>query len=249
MSESTSSDSPSSPPSMPKSLVDRYVGDEHLAHHPTWHLEESSWKTKHVLRMIGRNNLAPISIADVGCGAGEVLRLLQQQSDPKCEFWGFDISPQALNMTRERENDRLHFQLGGLPSGEAFYDLLIALDVVEHVEDCFGFLRAMKPKSLFKIFELPLDLSVQTIARPRNLIDQRREHGHIHYFTKELALQLLNDSGFEILDHFYTSPALELRSRSPKNLMLRPARKLLGAINEDISVRCLGGYRIMILAK
>jgi SAM-dependent methyltransferase len=229
-------------------LTDRYLGDEHLAHHPTWHIDESAWKTRSVLRMLSRNRINPRTIADIGCGAGEVLRLLQLELSGDVELWGYDISPKALEMSAQRQNDRLHFQLGDIPD-DATYDLILALDVVEHVEDSFSFLRAIKPKSTHKIFEIPLDLSVQTVARSGNLVGQRNQHGHIHYFTKELALQLFADTGFVVIDHFYISPALDLPSRSARNLLLRIPRKLMAVIDEDLGARLLGGYRLMILAK
>jgi SAM-dependent methyltransferase len=249
MSDSVNSGSPSSTSSAGKSFVDRYVGDEHLAHHPMWHLDESAWKAQNVLRMLERNRLTPKKVVDIGCGAGEVLRLLQQALGTDCEFWGFDVSPYALAMSERRQNERLHFKLGELPANDVSYDLTLALDVVEHVEDCFSFLRAIKPKSFHTIFEVPLDLSVQTVARAGNLPKKRQQHGHIHYFTKELALQLLEDTGFEVVDYFYTSPALELPSRSPRILILRPALKLVAAFSQDFGARFLGGYRLMILAR
>jgi hypothetical protein len=37
------------------------------------------------------------------------------------------------------------------------------MDVVEHLEDYFSFLREIRPKGEFKMLHIPLDLSVQTI--------------------------------------------------------------------------------------
>lgn len=38
----------------------------------------------------------------------------------------------------------------------------------------------------------------------------RRSVGHIHYFTKETALALLEDTGYRVIDHGYTWGATEL---------------------------------------
>jgi|GEM_PF-6882011 len=46
------------------------------------------------------------------------------------------------------------------------------------------------------------------------LIDVLRDHGHIHYFTKDVALQILKDVGYEVLDYFYTAPSLDLPSQA-----------------------------------
>jgi ubiquinone/menaquinone biosynthesis C-methylase UbiE len=61
--------------------------------------------------MLKRHNLALKMICEVGCGAGEILRLLQQEMDPTCLFWGYDISPQAYEFCKGKENDRLHYKL------------------------------------------------------------------------------------------------------------------------------------------
>ena len=74
----------------------------------------------------------------------------------------------------------------------------------------FSFLRTIKERALYKIFQIPLDLSVQTVLRATPLIRDRQRFGHIHYFTKETALQLLIDLGYNIIDWFYTAVALDL---------------------------------------
>jgi ubiquinone/menaquinone biosynthesis C-methylase UbiE len=72
-----------------------YVEGEYLAKNPGWHVEESAWKARQVVRALRRNDVAPKTICDVGCGAGEVLRQLQASLDSDCRFWGYDISPQG----------------------------------------------------------------------------------------------------------------------------------------------------------
>src|SRR5437762_6687447 len=51
-------------------------------------------------QMIARNKLAPTTICDVGCGAGEVLRLVHEGLQGRCRCWGYDISPQAFARSR-----------------------------------------------------------------------------------------------------------------------------------------------------
>ena len=51
---------------------------------------------------------------------------------------------------------------------------------------------------------------MQTVLRATPLIRDRQRFGHIHYFTKETALQLLIDLGYNIIDWFYTAVALDL---------------------------------------
>ena len=54
-----------------------YTSGEYAAKNPTYHVEDSAWKAHQILKIIQRNNLQPLSICEVGCGAGEILRQLQ----------------------------------------------------------------------------------------------------------------------------------------------------------------------------
>ena len=50
------------------------------------------------------------------------------------------------------------------------FDLLLMLDVFEHVEDYIGLLRAVRSKAKQKLFHIPLDLSVQSVLRRDGLL-------------------------------------------------------------------------------
>ena len=129
------------------------------------------------------------------------------------------------------------------------FDIVMAIDIFEHVEDYFGFLRKLKTKGDYTIFHIPLDLSVQTVMRSSPIIKGRKSVGHIHYFTKETALETLKDTGYEIIDYFYTAGSVELPNRKWKTKLLNIPRKLFFSLNKDLAVRVLGGYSILVLAK
>jgi SAM-dependent methyltransferase len=226
-----------------------YTDGTYLEKNPEWHVDESPFKVDQILRMLAKHDLHPQTIADAGCGAGEVLRLLQQRMDGTCVFSGYDISPQAIELSRSRANEKLRFVQGEIAfDKQAYFDLILVQDVIEHVEDYFSFLRRIHPKSRLKILHIPLDLSVQAVLRRRGLLIRRERHGHIHYFTKETALAGVADSGYEIEDYFYTPRCIELA----KNLLQKVARAprmLSFAIHQDLAVRILGGYSLLVLAK
>jgi 2-polyprenyl-3-methyl-5-hydroxy-6-metoxy-1,4-benzoquinol methylase len=226
-----------------------YTSGDYLEKNPLWHTEESSWKAGNVMRMINRHRISARAICDVGCGAGEVLKQPQRRFDDKCDFLGCDISPQAIELCRSRANEKLHFELGDVTRiAGRFFDVILVLDIIEHL-DYFSFLRTIKERALYKIFHIRLDLSVQAVLRATPLIRDRERYGHIHNFTKETALQLLRDPGYDIIDWFYTAVALDLPSANLKNIVMRFPRRLLYSINMDVAVRLLGGYRLLILTK
>jgi SAM-dependent methyltransferase len=227
-----------------------YISNEYLKYSPDWHAGVSPTKVAHILHMLKRTGITPQRIGDVGCGVGEILALLQEQMDPSCTFWGYDIAPQAIERARMKENDRLHFTLADFTQIDASFDLILLIDMIEHVENCFKFLRDVRTKSRYTMIQFSLDLTVGALLRPRTLLGFRSTHGHVghlHYFTKNMALALLEDLGYEIVDSMYTPepvPATDLFGR-----MLSLLRKGLYALNQDLAVRLLGGYKLLVLVK
>ena len=106
----------------------------------------------------------------------------------------------------------------------------------------------MHDKAKHKIFHIPLDLSVQWVWRNRPIMREREQAGHLHYFTKETALATLQDAGYEVIDWFYTPGAIA-NPRSVKAKLASLPRRLLSVVNQDLVVRILGGYSLLVLAK
>jgi len=227
-----------------------YISGDYLKRNPSWHIEDSSWKANQIFKMMKRNNIVPKTICEVGCGAGEILSQLQHNMNKECIFWGYEISPQAFKLCKERFNEKLHFKLKDiLQETDVFFDLILLIDLIEHLEDYFSFLREIKSKSQYKILHIPLGLSVQILLRNYPILKIRESAGHIHYFTKDIALQILKDVEYEILDYFYTAGSIELPAKSFKNYFARLPRKIFFAIHKDFAVRIMGGYSLMVLGK
>jgi hypothetical protein len=228
---------------------EKYTGGEYLEKNPDWHVQDSPWKATQIAQLMQRNQLIPETICEVGCGAGEVLRQLQLKMDSKVRFWGYDISPQAIQLAQTRANAQLQFkQEDFLLESDTKFDLILIVDLIEHLEDYLAFLRKLKSRSPHKVFHIPLDLYALSILRSQSLIRTREQYGHINYFTKEIALAALKECGYEVIDYFYT-PALDVSTKSFKAYLVKLPRKLMFSLNQDFAVRGLGGYSLMVLAK
>ena len=127
--------------------------------------------------------------------------------------------------------------------------MVLAIDVMEHVEDYLSFLKKLKPIGKSKIFHIPLDLSAQSVARSRPIMQLRKGVGHIHYFYKDTALAALTDCGYTILDWAYTASRLELPNQARSSRIMRLPRRIMYAANPDMAVRVLGGYSLLVLAE
>lgn len=226
-----------------------YTDGRYLKANPTWHVEDSAWKARQILRILRRNDVDPGSVAEVGCGAGEVLRQMQLVMKPSCEFCGYEISPQAYSLCLERANDKLQFKRQDfLVEENASFDLLMMIDVIEHIEDYFTFLRRVKPRSRYKVLHIPLDLSAQSVLRPSTLMRLRRSEGHIHFFTRETALRSLEDAGYTIVDRCLTPVAFDAVKKSLRTRIANVPRRVASLGSRSLASRLFGGFSLMVLA-
>jgi len=227
-----------------------YENGTYLSENPTWHEEDSPWKAKQIVRILHDNNINPSTVCEIGCGAGEILNCLRNDYFTNAHFTGFELSSQAMEICKKKEKQNLLFYLDDLLDEEdALFDVVMAIDVLEHVENYFEFLRKLKAKGEYKIFHIPLDLSVQTVLRCAPILESRASVGHIHYFTKETALATLKDTGYEIVDYFYTNGSIEILNRGWKTNLMKLPRNILFFIHQDLAVRILGGFSLLVLAK
>lgn len=226
-----------------------YTNGTYIDNNPTWHMEDSQWKADQIIKMMNSNAIRPRTICEIGCGAGEILHQLSCRLDTKTSLWGYEISPQAYAICKRKEKNNLSFYNTDLLSdNQMFFDVVMAIDVVEHIEDYFGFLRRLRSKGDLKIFQIPLDMHVQGVLRDTP-ITKRKRVGHLHYFSKETAIAALNEAGYTILDYSYTCGAIDLKRKGWKTAFMKLPRRLMFKINEDFAVRLLGGAALLLLTR
>ncbi len=228
---------------------EQYESVEYFRKNPLWDAQDSPWKAQQALRVIRSHDIKAKSVVEVGCGAEGVLRELRQ-SMLGIKLSGFDIAPDAARFWTNQEAQGISFELGDfLISNTAHFDLLLLLDVIEHVPDPFDFLVKPRQRADNFIFHIPLDLSALSVLREKPLLNQRRNVGHIHYFTKGLAPSILQECGYQVVDWFYTGAFDTLPAHNWKTALARLPRKLTGLVNKDLAVRLLGGETLMVLAR
>jgi SAM-dependent methyltransferase len=114
-----------------------------------YEMEESHWwhvGRRRIIASFAKENCSKITghhpqILDVGCGTGANLKMLAQFGDAQ----GVDVSSDAVAFCRERglENVKLG-AAESLPYEDNEFDLVTALDVVEHMDDDLAGLREMR---------------------------------------------------------------------------------------------------------
>ncbi|MFT5402598.1 MAG: 2-polyprenyl-3-methyl-5-hydroxy-6-metoxy-1,4-benzoquinol methylase [Verrucomicrobiales bacterium] len=226
-----------------------YVSGEYHDKNPSFHVEDSPWKADQICKMLDGHKIQPKHICEIGCGAGEILNQLHQRLPDGTEFSGYELSPQAFEMCQPRAKPRLNFYNANLfetPPPQKF-DLMLCMDVFEHIEDYFQFLRNLSQHATQFIFHIPLDMNMQMVGRAEPIRRVRESVGHLHYFSKDTALAALSDTGFQVKDWFYTPNGVD-RPKTTRARLAKLPRLFLSKLNQDLTARFLGGYSLLALA-
>jgi SAM-dependent methyltransferase len=213
----------------------------------TWHLEDSLFKAQRIAAMLSRHDeIKPNTICEIGCGAGGILAELQKVLPDHITFTGYDISPQAHALSARFSNPRCQFILGDAFTDPLKFDLVLVMDVVEHVEDCFSFLRHTNQKGEWKLYHIPLDAYASGILRGNNSWDTA---GHLHLFTLETALKALHHTGHRVVDWIFTDGAIATPRKTTREKVANLVRRPLAKISTKFAARLMGGYSLLVLAE
>lgn len=223
--------------------IDQYKDNTYLEKTGNWHADESDWKFEQMRPLL--DSIDFDTVADVGCGAGKIIENVAENY-PVSKAVGYDITPNVKQFWTERTGE-VEYREQNILDTKDEYDLLLLIDVFEHVENYYQFLRDLKEHSRYFIFHIPLDLFA--IALITNNLDQKKESvGHLHYFTKNSALSVLEDCGYKVREYNYTNAyAVSNTKLNKKSKLIRTVmEKILG---KDLNSKVTGGYSLMVLAE
>lgn len=228
-------------------MNDIYNDETYLSNNPTWHEEGAPFKTEKIISLLKRHPIALKTICEIGCGSGEILVQLEKNLPAEVQFTGIDISKDAMSIAMKKETQKIKFELKDIAQENRVFDLLLVIDVIEHIDNYFQFLDTIVSKGKYTLFHIPLDMSVWTLYREKMLIESKNRVGHIHNFTEEFILSILADHGFVVVDKIYTEPLFD--SPTFKQKFANSIRKFLFLLNKKFSTKFMGGYSIMVLCK
>jgi SAM-dependent methyltransferase len=229
---------------------DIYNNSTYLNQNPLWHEEDAGFKVEKIKELLKLYAIDFKKVCEVGCGSGAILELLQKTYPTGTSWVGFDISEDAIRIAKQKENENLKFELKEITKASQIdnkFDLMLVIDVIEHVNDYFAFLDAIANQSQYFIFHIPLDMCVWSLMREGILIESKKRVGHIHNFTEDFIKSILQDHGFRILGQIYTEPLSKVITF--KHRLISLARKITYYFAPKFCTKTLGGYSILIIAE
>ncbi len=119
------------------------------------------------------------------------------------------------------------------------FDALLCIDVFEHVENPFEFLRMIRRLAPLVVFNIPLEMHVAGLLINHQLWT-RRHYGHLHFYTAAVALQTLKECGYSVVGQSYISRLTAL-PRSLSEYVFWLPRKLISLFSEELLPACWGG--------
>lgn len=228
-------------------MDDIYNNQNYLKQNPHWHQEDSAFKAGFIHSILEKNKIVYASVCEVGCGAGEVLIQLKQLNGSKAiSYLGFDISKDAIEIA-VKKNSGIEFKCADLTKENIKTDVLLVIDVIEHLRDYFSFLENLSKKSKYTVFHIPLDMFVWSLFREKMLVESKERVGHIHNFSEEFMLSVLKDLGYTVISKQYTEP--DYSSSSFKGKIKNTFKKMFYSMSPRFTTKTLGGYSLLVLCE
>jgi SAM-dependent methyltransferase len=164
-------------------LATQRIEDEVGSRH--WWFEGRRVIVRSLLALQGLS--AGARIFDVGCGTGQNLEMLAAFG----EVTGVDRSAEVLELVRARGRQVLQGDVAALPLPSDSADVMVAMDVLEHMDDDMGAAR-----ELFRVLR-PGGLAVITVPAFRWLWGSQDDLSHHRRrYTRDELEALLTGAGF-----------------------------------------------------
>ncbi|NJD54801.1 MAG: class I SAM-dependent methyltransferase [Nitrospirae bacterium] len=175
-----------------------YASGAYIANNPTLDAEDVPWKITKLVPLVDlflqRSGHAGVRILDVGGGAGLYLKEISDHiraSNITVEKHAVDLSVEMLRRQQENNPDLESVVEGSIEKTlfrDKEFDLVLMVDVLEHVSDVPAALRELKRIAKYVIFKVPMENNLY--YNLLNLIkmgglrrDIFRKVGHLNFYS------------------------------------------------------------------
>ena len=218
-----------------------YSSGQYWAEHPEWMAEHKPPKAKDVvpalITMVDDSRLKELTIADVGGGTGAtivaVIELLKEiRPELTVRPVVFDIAGNAIERGRQLY-PHIEFRQECFNARSGKFDAALLVDVLEHLENPWELLRAVRVAAPYLIVRQPLLTSVGTFLR-NAYAHQRVGEGHIGHFDYYKFIDMAESCGWSRLDvqllAFWELPSNRDRASLYKKMLFALHRPLASVL-------------------
>ncbi len=210
-------------------------------------MQKTHWwfcgKSEIVMDFYGRycNTNPPAKTLDAGCGMGLTIEKIGALN----EVYGMDVEQEAVDYCRENfsgKNAELHIKRGSLPDEIPFdekFDSIVALDVLEHIED--------DEKALKILYEmlLPGGTFLATVPALMKMWSGNDElNHHFRRYEKNELHEKILQAGFVIEKISFYNSYLFLPA-----FIIRKIKNLMHSVSSDVAINAKNSLSNRLLKK
>jgi len=189
-----------------------YNNQDYATKHEGWHFEDTEAKIKDISlfsnALVSRIKKDDITIADIGTGMGGVLngfvKQVTKHSGKQVEGIAFEISEFAVSKGKQMFPE-LKWNNRELLETDGPYDVVMFIDVLEHLENPWQLLRMTAKISRYMLIRQPL-LDNYSNYRTDNYKSHRDTWGHIAFFNYRSFIDMAIATGWNKCDVKLVAP-------------------------------------------
>lgn len=156
--------------------------------------------TRRILELIKQEK--PRKLLDVGCGEGFIDEIILEKL-PKIKLIGVDVSGSVLSKAKKRnpKGNYLKAALPNLPFSDNNFDLVICLEVLEHLpyyaKALEELIRLSKKKLIISVPNEPW-FTILRFLGGQNILQLGKHPEHVNFWNKKLFLKFLKETGMRV---------------------------------------------------
>ncbi len=147
------------------------------------------------------------NILEIGCGQGLTLKYLQDHNLAQTTY-GIELDPHQSQIARTNIDHIFNINVENTTLPKVKFDLILLPDILEHLHDPAKLLTQLHSSLAPNGTVLISVPNIQHISVLRQLLRGRWDYAdsgimdrtHLHFFTQKTILEMLNQTGYKILD-------------------------------------------------
>jgi len=252
-----------------KEIKEFYTKGNYIKKHPDIHEKDSPWKISKIKPFVDeyvlKTNKKEIILLDVGGGKGIILKeisdYLRERHNIKVNKYVLDLSAQMLDYQKKINPDILNIVEADIckaPFENKEIDLVLMIDVLEHLPNTEKALKELKRISKYVLFKVPLEnnlfFNLINILRLGSHRQQAiKDVGHINsYNFRSLLAQLQQNLG-KVIKYQFTNVYEYYASKNyPKKLprwkyLRSKVGSLLFNISPQLSAKIFSDFLLVLV--